>query len=331
MEPLYRTVLSQAWAIVKKTKWLWLFGLFAAFLGNGGEIDVLFQYSKLTNAPAYLNGLRDSFANLDLNVLKDGVLNALATQPLLSILYVAIIIIFTLLFLWLVTVSQGSIIYAAATLDADKKTNFRDSLLKGIQKFWPLLGLNLTISFLLYFILIVLAIPFAAMYMANGSVGAISFITILAFVILIPLTIIFSFILKYALAFVVIKNQSAVSAFRLAWRLFIQNWLISIEMAVILFFINFLIGLALVLLIVLLALPFVGLALLMILIQNEVGILIASGFALIILLILILFTGAGLATFQYSAWTILFQKLLTGKKYPKLIRLVAGSEKNINK
>jgi len=331
MEPLYRTVLSQAWAIVKKTKWLWLFGLFAAFLGNGGEIDVLFQYSKLTNAPAYLNNLRDTFANLDLNAIKDGILNALATKPLFSILYVSIIIVFILLFLWLVTVSQGSIIHTAATLDAGKKTNFRDALLKGIQNFWPILGLNFAVNFLLYFSLIILAIPFAAMYMANDSVGALSFITILAFIILIPITIILSFVLKYAFAFVVIKNQPMVNAFGLAWKLFLQNWLISIEMAFFLFLINLLVGFILVILIVLLAVPFVGIGLLMVLIQNETGVMAALSFGLIILLVLVLFTGAGLATFQYSAWTILFQKLLAGKKYPKLIRLVAGSEKNINK
>jgi hypothetical protein len=331
MEPLYRLILSQAWTIVKKTKWLWLFGLFAAFLGNGGEIDMLFQYSKLTNAPTYLNSLRDAFANLDLNTIKNGVLNALATKPLFSILYVSIITVFILLFLWLVTVSQGGIIHATATLDAGKKINFREALLKGIQKFWSILGLNFAVNFLLYFSLIILAIPFAAMYMANNSVGALSFITILAFIILIPLTIIFSFVLKYAFAFVIIKNQPIINAFGLAWKLFLQNWLISLEMAFLLFFINLLVSFILVILIVLLAVPFIGIGLLMVLIQNEVGIMVALSFSFIILLALILFTGAGLATFQYSAWTILFQKLHTGKKYPKLIRLVAGSGKKNNK
>lgn len=331
MEPLYRTIIKKAWGQIKTHKWLWLFGLFAALLGNGGEVDVLFQNNKLTDAPIFLNNLKENFAAVDLNAVKDGIYNALSTAPLITILSVAITLIFILLLVWLVTVSQGALIESASKLDEDKKINFKNALNKGIEKFWSILGLNLATRFILYFTLIILSIPFAMLYMFNDSSNAITFITILAFVLLVPIAIILSFILKYAFAYVVIKNQPAVSAFVLSWRLFAANWLISIEMAVLLFLINFIVGLLLVIAIVVLALPFLGLVILMILVQNETGLNISLGLGLLITLILLLFTGSGLAAFQYSAWTILFQNLLAGKKYPKLIRLVAGKEKNINK
>lgn len=331
MEPLYRTIIKKAWWQIKTHKWLWLFGLFAALLGNGGEVDVLFQNNKLTNAPIFLNNLKENFAALDLNSLKDGIYTALSTAPLISMLSVAITIIFILLLVWLVTVSQGALIESANKLEENKKINFKDALNKGVEKFWSILGLNLATRFILYFTLIILSIPFAMLYMFNSSGNAITFITILAFILLVPIAIILSFILKYAFAYVIIKNQPAVSAFILSWRLFAANWLISIEMAILLFLINLVVGLLLAIAIVVLALPFLGLVILMILVQNESGLNVALGLGLLVTLFLLLFTGAGLAAFQYSAWTILFQKLLAGKKYPKLIRLTAGKEKNINK
>jgi hypothetical protein len=331
MEPLYRIIIKKAWWQIKTHKWLWLFGLFAALLGNGGEVDVLFQSNKLTNAPIFLNNLKEKFAALDLNSLKDGIYTALSTAPLISMLSVAITLIFILLLVWLVTVSQGALIESANKLEENKKINFKDALNKGVEKFWSILGLNIATRFILYFTLIILSIPFAILYMFNSSASAITFITILAFVLLVPIAIILSFILKYALAFVVIKSQPAVSAFILSWRLFAANWLISVEMAILLFLINLAVGLLLVIAIVVLALPFLGLVILMILVQNESGLNVALGLGLLITLFLLLFTGAGLAAFQYSAWTLLFQKLLAGKKYPKLIRLTAGKEKNINK
>lgn len=331
MEPLYRTIIKKAWGQIKTHKWLWLFGLFTALLGNGGEIDILFQNNKLTDAPIFLNNLKENFAALDLNAIKDGIFNALATTPMITILSVALILIFTLLLIWLITVSQGALIASASKLDEDKKINFKEALNKGIEKFWSILGLNIATRFILYFTLIILSIPFAMLYMLNSSNTAITFITILAFFILIPIAIILSFVLKYAFAYVVIKNQPAVSAFILAWRLFLANWLISIEMAIILFLINFVVGILLVIAIVVLALPFLGLVILMILVQNAVGLNVSLGLGLLITLVLLLFTGSGLAAFQYSAWTILFQKLLAGKNFPKLIRLTAGKEKNINK
>ncbi len=328
MEPLYRSILKQAWSQIKKHRWLWLFGLFAAFMGNGGEVDILMQNEKLKNAPEFLMSLRDNFAALDLNAVKEGVINALATAPLLTTLSVAVSLIFVLLFIWLVVVSQGALIESASKLDGDKKVSFRSALEKGIHKFWPVFGLNLSIRLILYFALIILSIPFAILYMYNNSDTAITFLTLLAFILLVPIAIILSFILKYAFAFVVVKDQSAISAFVLAWRLFATNWLISLEMAILLFAINFLVGLILVLAIVILALPFLGLVILMILVQNEMGINLALGFGLIITLLLLLFTGSGLAAFQYSAWTLLFQKLLEGNKQPKLLRLVSGNKKN---
>lgn len=322
MEPLYRNILKKSWEMLKKFKWLWLFGLFAALLGNGGELDILAQYQKLTDAPNFLMNLKENITIFDPNVLMQGLIKSLAKSPFSVIIFIATVLIFLLLIIWLITVSQGALIEAANKIDTNKKINFKNAIKKGQAKFWQIFGLNIITKFILYFILVVLAMPFSVLYLLTNSTIALTTITIFAFIFLIPTAIILSFILKFAFAYVVIKNQKAIDSFIFAWRLFKENWLISIEMAIILFAINLGIGFVTITLLAIISLPFIGLFILMLLIQNIVGANAIITISIIIFLTIILFVGAGLAVFQYSSWTLLFQKLITGKRHPKLIRLI---------
>jgi len=43
MNTLYRHILKNAWNIIMKFKYLWILGFFTAFLGNGGEYQILFK------------------------------------------------------------------------------------------------------------------------------------------------------------------------------------------------------------------------------------------------------------------------------------------------
>ena len=43
MESLYRSILKTTWVITKKYKFLWIFGIFALWLGNNGEIQMFFR------------------------------------------------------------------------------------------------------------------------------------------------------------------------------------------------------------------------------------------------------------------------------------------------
>src|SRR3990167_11185977 len=41
--PFYRNILKQSWRLTWRNKYLWIFGIFAALLGNGGELEILFN------------------------------------------------------------------------------------------------------------------------------------------------------------------------------------------------------------------------------------------------------------------------------------------------
>jgi len=331
MESIYRTILKKSWELTKKYKWLWFFGLFTALLGNGGEVNTLIQSNKLANAPEYLMRWKEIITFFDVRLLLELFMERLSIAPMQTILALAAYLVLFLLIIWVITISQGALIDAIGSLNENKETNFRKALRSGQDKFWLVLGLNLITKFVIYFVLIVLALPFAVLYLLNTSQTAIVFITLLAFIILVPVGIIISFILKFALAYVVLKNQKTLPSFVLAWRLFVNNWLICIEMAIVLFMINVAVGLLLVIFIVLVSLPFLGLIVLIYLLQEVFFVNTVVALLLLIIAIPLMLVGATLATFQYGSWVLLFQKLQRGKIHPKLIRILQNNKANKKK
>ena len=55
MDPFYRDILKRAWNVVRKFPLLWIFGVFVAFLGNGGELQTLFNYIRRLNVTTELD------------------------------------------------------------------------------------------------------------------------------------------------------------------------------------------------------------------------------------------------------------------------------------
>ena len=58
--PLYREVVREAFQITRHKKYLWLFGLLAAFLGNGGALELFIKvFSQIVNrGVTFTEGLR---------------------------------------------------------------------------------------------------------------------------------------------------------------------------------------------------------------------------------------------------------------------------------
>ena len=98
-------------------------------------------------------------------------------------------------------------------------------------------------------------------------------------------------------------------------------------MAVILFFINLLVGLAVVLTILSLAVPFLFLGLIFYYALAAVGSWLVAALAFVCFLLIITAVGAALAVFQIASWTSLFLELNKNKGVSKLVRLVNGMVK----
>jgi len=320
----YRSLIRQAWEISWHHKYLWFFGLFASLLGNGGEYDFIFR--------SFSGGGTDFFPGLQ-RFLATGILRleTAANLPrlfgqnpvsMLIILFFCLLVICLVVFLvWLVMVAQAAIVNNSAAAHGKKKHDLSGGVDAGVKRFWPVFGLNVILKTISWLVLSILSLPFFYIANQSGSYGR-GVIYGLAFLIFIPLALAVSFVIKYAVAYAVIKGRGLLTSLEKGWQLFRQNWVVSLEMALILFGINFAVGLGLFFGFLIISVPLVFMAMAF---YYLVG---AAGFWLIVLLALVIFfifaavVGAGLASFQISAWTGLFLSLVGEGGISKIARWI---------
>lgn len=318
MTSLYRQILKKAWYITRKFRYLWFLGIFAAFLGNGSEYQVLFkQVNSVADQPTTAQNWA---ANLNALLPK---LDLSAGNILLASVGLLIGLIILIFFLWLAISSLGGLIKGSAAANNDERMTFFGLLKTGGKKFWPLLGLNIVAKAIVYGILILILTPLMVATFAQGDLSANLLIIILTFLIFIPLTIIVSLVTKYASAFVMLNNEKFWPSFKDGWRLFGANWLISLEMAFIIFVINIIVGLAFVALSLILISPFFFFGI-MYTIKSPALFNVLMYVSLTLILLCSIIIGALLSCFQISSWTLLYVRLTSGPKaYSKIVRWVA--------
>lgn len=321
MKNIYRDVLKQAWDITKKNKILWFFGLFAALLGNGGEYQILIKVADQVGGGAnnlVKSALSFSFGDVYRFLTYNPLEFALVLTAVFAILFL------TGFLIWLVIVSQGALIKGASAASGKKKFDFREGIGAGMEKFAPLLGINVLSKVLIFSVLFGFGVPLLfSMLRINGIAGVLLYL--LFFIILIPLAIIISFIAKFAAAFVVLKDKDFFSSIKNAFRLFCDNWVVSLEMALILFLLNAAVGLLFVFLIALIYMPLATMAFM----YFVSGFWIGSWFTIILMavlsFVLVGFAGAILACFQWASWVVLFKRLTSRETVlSKIERAVVG-------
>jgi len=320
---LYRTIISQSIKTTWRNKYLWFFGLFAALLGNSGEYQMLFHRFDSVN-----EGLFPGFKKIiDTGIFsKSALINLrqLAVEEPFSLFIFAslmlIIIIVSAFLIWLSISSQAALVNNSARIKTSKHHNLKDGLEVGIKKFWPVFLLNIILKAIIYIIFLLLSLPVMASVMTQNFTKT-GIIFIVSFLVYLPVAIVLSFIIKYSVAYVVVKGEKVINSLKMGWQLFVKNWLISLEMAFLLFFINFMVALILLLLMLVFSVPFLFIVL--ILVKAGLGLYTWAilVIAFIIYFFAVLLTGAFLSAFQINAWTSLFIELIGRGGVSKLHRV----------
>jgi hypothetical protein len=320
---LYRNLLAQAWKNTWEHKYLWFFGLFAALIGASGELNLLFYNFDDTATQGFLPNLKAFWATGIFS--PQGISNfgkILVSDSYDLLIALTILAIFLLLFcfiIWFAVVCQASLVNNYSRIIGKKSHNFTDGLDIGIKKFLPVFGLNAIFKIIIVTIYFLLAMPIIFLYSTSSSWQLLVFVV--TYLIFIPLSIIVSFIIKFAISYVVIKGEKFVDALQLGWALFLKNWLISIEMAFILFGISFVVTFGLFLCLAILAIPFLFLVLLLphIAAFINVGLLLFCG--LILSLLIVMVVGSWLSAFTVASWTGLFIELISRGGVSKIVRI----------
>ena len=317
----YRLFLKQALDITKKYRYLWFFGIFASLLSIGSEYQLITQSATAKPGGSFLsNGniiwqiilspdFYQGFATLAAE-------NRAALLAVICIFLLSVGLAITMLYLAIL--SQSAIISHSAQILLNKKKknnlNISDGLADAKQHFWRVLGLNLFSYVTIIFSLFLISLPLVFLIITDTL--AISIAYTLLFIIFAPVALSIALIIKYAIASRVLENTSLIASIQKGLQVFKNNWLVSLEMALILFIINFIVGIITLFLIALLFMP-------MLFISLQFYSPILAAISLVLSIGTMLVVASWLNTFQIAAWTSLYLNLQDTKGKSKLERLFA--------
>lgn len=309
-EPLYRDALKYGWKFTWKHPFLWVYGLFAAALGQFGMFDILSRIvSSVKDATGaeWQKGLdmsRFMFRNV-------GWTHGFQFQTdWVWLLWLAVVCVgFMVFFTFVAVVSQGALIYASAQ-GKSKMPIAADSREwhAGANHFWRLFFLQIfkKISIII-FGLIAGSAAYMVVVSSPSSVNLLFFLIMFLFAAFASITV--SFFTIYAACYVVVEEAKLSKAFSLAWQLFSRHWLVSIEVGLLFFAFNILtafVG-------ILSFFALLALASLLWFFTVFIGNMVLSGavmmFFFFCFLALVMFLGAVFTVFSTSVWTYLFMHM----------------------
>lgn len=326
---LYRNILSRAFRLSWQHKYLLFFGLFVALITD--EYSIIARlFRKEDSDYSILSALKSG------GLFQGGILGNLGTilredpfSLMVFLLFVFLILALGIFLVWLMVVSQAAVMANTAAIASEKKHSLKDGVRIGIKNFWPVLGLNVINKILLFFCLFLVSLPLILLDRTEESRLA-SWLFVSFFIIFVMLALVFSFIVKYAIAFTVLKGKKFFFALKEGYKLFLDNWLVSVEMALIMLALVFLVGFCVLLAVAALTIPFS--LILQIASFSAIGFMILFITFYLGILLFIFFFGSFLAVFQTSAWTLLFTELITRGGESKISRLVEDiKEKGVGK
>lgn len=315
----YRKFLKEAWQLTKGYKYLWFFGLFSSFLYLGGEYQVITTFIEQSDGLIQINTWLIFLASFFTSAFWSGLLeiffqNIALFWTIIILLLLAIFILIVIVYI--AVISQAALINQIIRISNSKRKivnyNIGESFHKGKKWFWSLLIVNLSSKILITLIFTLLSLPLLFIYITNSYFSVLVYV--LLFLVFIPLALIVSFVMKYAMVSVVSDNKKSIEAIEKAWLVFKNNWLVSFEMAFILFVINFLVGFLALIIISLLFGP-------MIILGVDMGSAFLIALGLLLSISSMILTATLLSVFQTATWTKLFLKIQNSKGSSKLERV----------
>lgn len=240
-EPTYRDALKAGWDLAWHHKSLWVFGLFAAFLGQMGFVELFLKITRgvaTANSSSALVYIWNVLLVLHPRAIVEG-LQMTADGWVWFAWLILIFVGFALFLIFISVVSQGAIIYSTARYIEKKGKKFEDASVSWHESrvhFWKLFILNV-----LRKAMVIAFVSFTTWGMYNAiiypRVGDILLFLVL-FLLATIVGMVLSFLFAYAAGYVVVENYSLVKALRSAWRLFTTHWFVSLEIGFIFILLN---------------------------------------------------------------------------------------------
>jgi len=325
MMPYYRPILKRAWQISVKNKWLWACRFFCCFIGNGGVYEALVRsFNNMAEGRSVFYTLRE--------YAQSGVLSMVSWEKMkmlwqmdagafgLSVFTLLVVLAVLALMISFGVICQGALIRGFIDLDQNKKVEPKKCFKIGVERFWPILELNVITKVILLGFLVMLSY-FASLIKVDNAVWQ-QVIYIVSFVVFIVLSIIIYFLTIYGVAYTVLRKRSALESLSRAWGLFKRNVVLNLEMGLLLFLINFFVAALFTIASFLMLAPLVLLYFLFLLAGAKIGMLVIALFAAILFAVLLVLVGSWYAVFQLGSWAVLFEELEEKGGKSKIRRII---------
>ena len=275
-------------------------------------MNAIVSEGHLLNAKSWLDGHWLTVATQFYAVLQSGQMNAwlLCVGAVLAAILVVV----------MMSVSVGAIIHGIAY----QTDTFSAAFYAGLKHWIQLFLLFVTAYVLVVVITFTLVVAITTLAPVAQFESAQLLVTIIAGIVFIPLVVVVSFLVRLAAMSIVLEQTHLGQAVQRAWKLFAEHWLVILEMSIVSFIVVGVASVVVLLGLIIIFLPyFVGLSLEtadVALIRFENTIYVGQW----VYLLLSLFTGAVLTTWQWSAWTLLFQTLRDSKPASTLVRWIGS-------
>lgn len=308
-EPLYAQALRHSWQLAWQHKFLWIFGMFAALLGQMGLMELLSKMwlasSDYTLYPHWL-----AWPKLFQLAWIQSPSFIFSADNWVWLVYLALVFLGCILFLVFVSVvSQGAIIKASA--HSAKTRMFFPSITQswhaGVKHFWRLLLLNVIRKILL--VLLAVGVGYGALnFVITESLGG-ALLFLVLFILAALVGMVLSFLLIYAGSYVVVEDYKLGKALAAAWELFTSHWLVSFEVGLIVLLLNLLLAAAVVFGFIILFFPTLLMWVIAAWYANYVLWIVGLGLGLILFLLFMILAGSIFSVYTTSVWTYLFVKM----------------------
>ncbi len=308
---LYRNILKESFLMSWRNRFLWFFGFFATLLSGFEGYEILLNKSGMESFNLLKTWNKLEAIGIFTSYFWGNFFIFIKNDPVTFIILIIITLIFVALIgfiVWLSIVSQVGIVYNTVRLEEKKEANIQIGVERGAKSFWPVLGFNLIIKALIYLLLTILGIIFLKLQTNMATWIGYDLLYLFIFIIIIPVILIISFIIKYAICYVVIDKKNFIESFQDAIKLFLKNWLVSIEMAILLFIIGLVYGAFIISILSIIAVPILFLINITINLFTSVSFYIMVG-GTIFMSVLISIAIAFIVSFQTSSWTLFFLKM----------------------
>jgi len=327
--PVYRQVLSASWRLSWRNKYLWIFAFFAGLLMNGGAFDLAVRMFTQVTSIGTAWQVFISEITAPYSIIKDVTslwvnLTSTTSSTIWAIVIIVIGLAVTLLLVALSIFSQGALISGVDHANRKKSEAQRKAINTGLEKFWPIFWINLIIK--IATVLLVVFISFPLVLLLSESVGWNAFLYLISFILFFAIAIILYFLAIFASCYIVLRGKKFGHAIHLAWELFKRNWVICIELAVLLFAITFVGGLGILLIIMVISVPIVLLFLAALALKSSVALVAIFVLAALLFAAVAILGSAFLIAFQYSAWVLLFERLTKKGALARIVRWLAMAD-----